>query len=76
MTPQEVFAPWAPAQRVVGRLAHEALATPPVLRTTGLLEPDLADQVTDWYTGTATAPPPPCARPPERWIARPPSCRT
>jgi hypothetical protein len=50
MTPQEVFAPWAPAQRVVGRLAQGALPSAPVLRTTGCsrLGFDLQSEFATW----------------------------
>ena len=55
--PREVFAPWQRAQREAGRLAREAPPAPWALRTTGFLRPDAAERVTDWFTGSATAPP-------------------
>jgi hypothetical protein len=53
--PREVFAPWRPAQRAVGRLAGQAPPAPSVLRGTGFLPPDVARSVADWFT--AAAPP-------------------
>ena len=53
--PAEVFPPWPRAQREVHRLARE---TPPplrLLRTTGLLRPDVADRIAEWFTGPLTA---------------------
>ncbi len=52
---EEVFPPWARAQREVQRLAREAPPPAPVLRTTGLLRPDLAEQIAEWFTGDRTA---------------------
>ena len=40
----------------VDRLAREAPLAPCVLRTTGFLRPELAERVTDWFTGKPTAP--------------------
>ena len=54
--PREVFAPWPRAQSQVGLLAREAPPAASVLRSTGFLTPDLAERVTDWFTGDATAP--------------------
>jgi hypothetical protein len=54
--PREVFAPWGRAQRTVDRLAREAPPAPAVLRATGFLGPELAEQVTSWFTGPPTAP--------------------
>jgi len=55
-SPREVFPPWRRAQLEVDRLAREAPPAPRVLRTTGFLEPELAERVTDWFTGRPTAP--------------------
>src|SRR4051812_29999627 len=49
--PREVFVPWGRAQRTVDRLAREAPPSPAVLRATGFLGPELAEWVTDWFTG-------------------------
>ena len=54
--PREVFASWHRAQLEVERHAHEAPPPSGVLRTTGFLEPGLAERVTRWFTGTPTAP--------------------
>jgi hypothetical protein len=54
--PREVFPPWPRAQLEVDRLACEAPPAPGVLRTTGFLRPELAERVTDWFTGKPTAP--------------------
>jgi hypothetical protein len=54
--PYEVFPPWRRAQLAVDRLAREAPPAPCVLRTTGFLWPELAERVTDWFTGKPTAP--------------------
>ena len=54
--PSEVFPTWRPAQLEVDRLAREAPLAPCVLRTTGFLRPELAERVTDWFTGKRTAP--------------------
>jgi hypothetical protein len=51
-----VFPPWRAAQCAVGRLARKAPPTPSVLRTTGFLELELAERITDWFTGRPTAP--------------------
>jgi hypothetical protein len=56
MLPLEVFPRWHRAQREAGRLAREALIAPGVLRTTGFLEPELAERITDWFTGPPSAP--------------------
>jgi hypothetical protein len=53
---EEVFAPWGRAQREVDRLARKAPPAPSVLRTTGCLRPELAERITDWFTGKVTAP--------------------
>ena len=54
--PLEVFPQWRPAQLEVDRRARAAVLAPAVLRTTALLPPDLAECVTEWFTGTPTAP--------------------
>jgi hypothetical protein len=54
--PLDVFPTWPAAQRVVDRLARETLPAPRVLRTTGFLAPELAEQVTDWFTAEPVAP--------------------
>ena len=55
-SPCEVFPTWRRAQVEVDRLAREAPLAPCVLRTTGFLRPELAERVTDWFTGQPTAP--------------------
>jgi len=55
-SPREVFPPWRRAQLAVDRLAREAPLAPCVLRTTGFLRPELAERVSDWFTGKPTAP--------------------
>jgi hypothetical protein len=55
-SPCELFPAWRPAQLAVDRLAREAPLAPRVLRATGFLRPDVADRVTDWFTGKPTAP--------------------
>ncbi len=54
--PREVFPTWRRAQLEVDRLARDALIAPGVLRTTGFLEPELAERITDWFTGRPSAP--------------------
>ena len=54
--PCEVFPAWRRAQLEVNLLAREAPLAPGVLRTTGFLRPELAERVTDWFTGKPTAP--------------------
>jgi hypothetical protein len=54
--PSEVFPPWPRAQLEVARLARGAAPTPYVLRRTGLLPPELAERVTEWFMGAPTAP--------------------
>lgn len=51
----EVFAPWLRAQRAARRLAHEAPPPPRLLRATGLLRPDVAERITEWFTGPPRA---------------------
>jgi hypothetical protein len=53
--PREVFPPWHRAQLVVERHAYEAPPLPDVLRTTGLMLPELAEQLTRWFMGAPTA---------------------
>jgi hypothetical protein len=55
-SPCELFPPWHRAQLEVDRLAREAPLAPYVLRTTGFLRPQLAEQVVEWFTGKPTAP--------------------
>jgi len=55
-SPAHVFAPWRAAQRAVDRLARRSPPAPYVLRTTGFLQPELAERITDWFTGKPTAP--------------------
>ena len=50
----DVFTPWRRAQLEVARHAREAPPSPRVLRTTGLLRPEVAEQVTEWFTATPT----------------------
>ena len=54
--PRELFPTWRQAQLEVELLAREARLPPRVLRTTGFLPPELAEQVTEWFTGEPTAP--------------------
>jgi len=54
--PGEVFGPWRRAQIEVDRLAREPILVPTVLRTTGFLQPDTAERVSEWFMGPATAP--------------------
>jgi hypothetical protein len=55
-SPHEVFPPWRRAQLQVDRLALEAPVAPCLLRSTGFLWPELAERISDWFTGTPTAP--------------------
>jgi hypothetical protein len=55
-SPCEVFPTWRRAQLGIDRLARDAPLAPCVLRTTGFLRPELAERVTDWFTGKPTAP--------------------
>jgi hypothetical protein len=54
--PLEVFPAWGLAQREVSYLAREPLPGLWELRTTAYLTADLAQRVSDWYTGASTAP--------------------
>jgi hypothetical protein len=54
--PTELFTAWPRAQLEVVRLAREPLIAPSVLRTTGFLQSEVADRVTDWFTRRPTAP--------------------
>ena len=47
---------WHRAQLEIERHAHEAPPPPEMLRATGFLEPELAEKVAQWFTGTPTAP--------------------
>ena len=53
--PREVFPAWRRAQSELDRRAREAALAPRVLRRTGFLRPDVAERVTDWFTGKPTA---------------------
>jgi hypothetical protein len=55
-SPSQVFPRWRRAQLELDRHARELPLPPYVLRTTGFLEPELAEQVAEWFTGTPTAP--------------------
>jgi hypothetical protein len=55
-SPCEVFPPWRRAQLQVDRHARDDLFPPSLLRTRGLLRPELAERVTDWITSAPTAP--------------------
>jgi hypothetical protein len=55
-SPSEVFPPRRRAQVEVDRLARDAPLPPRVLRTTGFMRPELAERVSDWFTGTPAAP--------------------
>lgn len=52
----EVFPTWRRAQLEVDRLAREAPLAPRVLRMTGFLRPEVAERITDWFTGKPAAP--------------------
>jgi hypothetical protein len=54
-SPREVFPTWRRAQLEVDRLAREAPLSPPELRTTGFLRPELAARVAEWFTGAPAA---------------------
>ncbi len=54
--PSQVFPRWRRAQLELDRHARELPLPPSMLRTTGFLEPELAAQVSEWFTGTETAP--------------------
>jgi hypothetical protein len=56
-SPHEVFAPWCRAQVEVDRLAGEVPPAPCLLRSAGFLRPELAERISDWFTGTPTAHP-------------------
>jgi hypothetical protein len=53
--PSEVFQAWRRAQEQVDRLTRDIPPAPSVLRTTGFLGPDLAEQIVAWFTGRPTA---------------------
>jgi hypothetical protein len=46
---------WRRAQLEVDRLAGVGTLAPRVLRTTGLLDPEVAERIADWFTGRPTA---------------------
>lgn len=54
--PCEVFPTWGRAQLEVDRHARESTLSPRVLRTTGFLAPELAERVSDWFTGPPATP--------------------
>jgi hypothetical protein len=54
--PCEVFPAWDRAQREVDRRARVVPPSPRVLRTTGLLRPELAARVAEWFTATPAKP--------------------
>ena len=54
--PREVFPMWRRAQHEFERHTRERSFAPSVLRTTGFLRPELAEQVTEWFTETSTPP--------------------
>jgi hypothetical protein len=53
--PSEVFPAWGRAQEQVDRLTRDVPPAPSVLRTTGFLEPELAERIVAWFTGKPTA---------------------
>jgi hypothetical protein len=55
-SPSQVFPRWRRAQLELERHARETPPPPLVLRTTGFLEPEVAEQVTEWFTEAPTAP--------------------
>ena len=55
-SPSQVFPRWHRAQLELDRHAREMPLPPYVLRTTGFLQPELAEEVADWFTGAPTAP--------------------
>ncbi len=55
LPPSEVFPMWRRAQLAVDRLAREPLIAPNVLRTTGFMQAELAERVTEWFVGRPTA---------------------
>jgi hypothetical protein len=54
IAPSEVFPAWRRAQLAVRRHALEAPPSPHVLRTTGLLWPEVAERVAEWFTAPTT----------------------
>ena len=52
----EVFSPWHRAQLEVYRYAREAPPPPQVLRMIGLLRPELAERITEWFAAAPTMP--------------------
>jgi hypothetical protein len=55
-SPGEVFPQWHRAQLEVDRYAREASLAPSVLRTTGFLQPAVAERVADWFIDAPAAP--------------------
>jgi hypothetical protein len=55
-SPCQVFPRWPRAQLELDRHARELPLPPYVLRTTGFLEPELAEQVAEWFGGPPTTP--------------------
>src|SRR3954463_7292777 len=53
--PSEVFQAWRRAQEQVDRLTRDIPPAPSVLRTTGFMGPELAEQIVAWFTGRPTA---------------------
>jgi hypothetical protein len=53
--PLEVFAPWPRGQAAAGRLAREPLHSSDALRSTGYLSADVAERITEWFTGRPAA---------------------
>jgi hypothetical protein len=54
--PADVFMPWRRAQVEAAGHARELPPAPSVLRTTGLLEPDAAERVADWFLAAPEEP--------------------
>ena len=49
LRPIDVFPTWPRAQHALALYAREAPPSPHVLRTTGLLAPELAERITEWF---------------------------
>ncbi len=52
---RELFPPWPRAQHKAERLARQPPIASHALRTVGFLPPDLAQRITDWFTGKPAA---------------------